>query len=771
MKGYTTLYLPGCDHAGISTQSVVENMLWRRKKQRREDLGRPKFVETVQEWKEEYHQEINRVLRRLGASLDWTREAFTMDKNLSAAVAETFVRMHDEGYIYRSNRLVNWCSHFQTALSNLEVDQKEITGRTMLDIPGYDRKIEFGVMTYFKYRIQGTDETLEISTTRPETIPGDTGLCVHPDDDRYKHLIGKTALHPFCDRLLPIFADRYVDRELGTGALKVTPAHDPNDFKLGKEHNLEFINIYNDNGTLNENAGRFAGQKRFEARYTITEELQKMGLYVKKVDNPMSLPICGKSKDIIEPLMKPQWWMKMRELADAGIKAVEDGEIKIKPATAERNYFAWMKRLEDWCLSRQLWWGHQIPAYLIKLHGQPAAEAANELWVCAKSEEEAQEKAKAKMDKAHPGKTYNLVRDPDCLDTWFSSALWPFSTLGWPNQTHDFEKLYPTSMLETGWDILPFWVMKMIMLGLKLTGKVPFKEVYCHSLVRDNQGRKMSKSLGNVIDPVDIMDGTTLEKLHEKLLAGNLAPSEVEMASKYQKTAFPKGIPDCGADALRYSLIQYTTGGGDISFDIATMHAYRKFCNKIYQATKYVLLNLPRDYTPQASGRKTGRESLTERWILHKMNAAAQGINQQLTDREFSRSTTTVRAYWLEALCDVYIENSKAIIASGSESEKQSAIDTLYTALETGLRMMHPFMPFLTEELWQRLPRRPDDKTPSIVVAAYPEFDSSFEDVKSEEAYDLVINSAGSVRKLMAEYSIKENCKGKISLTLRWPWN
>ena len=734
-------------------------MLWRRKQQTRHDLGRPKFVETVQEWKEEYHQKINTVLKRMGGSFDWTREAFTLDKNLSAAVTETFVRMHEEGYIYRSNRLVNWCSKLSTALSNLEVDNKEIEGRTMLDVPGYDRKIEFGVLTHFKYPIEGTQDTIEVATTRPETMLGDTGVAVHPNDKRYQHLIGKKVKHPFVDRLIPIFGDEYVDPEFGTGAVKITPAHDANDFNLGKKHNLPFINVLNDDGTMNHNAGQFAGQKRFETRYTVVDELTKLGLFVKKENNPMKIPLCSKSKDVIEPIMKPQWWMRMRELADASIEAVEKGDVKIKPEGAERNYYHWMKNITDWCLSRQLWWGHQVPAYLVKVDGENTDDNDGELWVTGRTEEEARQKAEKKF----PGKKFTLERDPDCLDTWFSSGLWPFSTLGWPQQTHDLEKLYPTSVLETGWDILFFWVARMIMFGLKLTGKVPFSEVYCHSLIRDSEGRKMSKSLGNVIDPVDIMEGITLEELHEKLLKGNLDPREVQNATKYQKSSFPQGIPECGADALRFSLVQYTTGGGDIAFDVKVMQGYRRFCNKIYQATKYVLGNLPTDFTPQTHGGKTGKESLAERWILHKMNQAAKEVNDALTAREFSRSTSTIYQYWYDCLCDVYIENSKAIIREGSEEERRSAVDTLYTALEAGLTMMHPFMPFLTEELWQRLPRRPGDETRSVVIAAFPEHDPALDDGESEAAYELLLGCSKGVRSLMSEYAIKEDGKGKSS--------
>lgn len=757
MQGKTTLWLPGCDHAGISTQSVVETTLWRREKKTRHDLGREKFVETVWDWKGVYHEKINTVLRNMGCSFDWTREAFTMDENLSAAVTETFVRLHEEGIIYRANRLVNWCTKLNTALSNLEVQNKELAGRTLLDVPGYDKKVEFGIIVHFKYKIDGTEEYIEVATTRPETMLGDTGIAVHPSDERYKHLVGKKARHPFIEgRLMPIVADDYVEKDFGTGAVKITPAHDPNDFSLGTRHNLEFINILNDDGTMNANTGVYQGQKRFDVRYTIQEDLKKAGLYVDKKDNPMTVPLCEKSKDVIEPLLKPQWYMKMRELADEAIKVVKSGEIQIKPESAEKSYYRWMEDINDWCLSRQLWWGHQIPVYFAQIYGEDNNEIDDKLWFAGRTQEEAELKAR----KALPGKNFTLKRDEDVLDTWFSSGLWPFSTLGWPNQTHDLEKLYPTSVLETGWDILFFWVARMIMLGKKMTGKVPFTEVYCHSLIRDSDGRKMSKSLGNVIDPQDVIQGIPLQALHDKLLLGNLAESEVEKATKYQKLAFPDGIPQCGTDALRFALVSYTTGGGDIAFDIKVIYGYRKFCNKIYQATKYVLGKIDKDYIPQKTGKKTGKESLAEKWILSKLTNAAKDINKALEDREFMRSSGIVYSYWYNHLCDVYIENSKAIIQNGTEEEKRSAIDTLYTALEGALTMIHPFMPFITEELWQRLPRRPEDSTPSIVKAAYPVYDAELNDPASEAAYELVLGVARGIRSLMAEYSLKDEAKG-----------
>ncbi|KAJ5348090.1 hypothetical protein MYU51_007737 [Penicillium brevicompactum] len=753
MKGKTTLWLPGMDHAGISTQSVVEKMLWKKEKKTRHDIGREAMVNLIWDWKDEYHKNIKNALRRVGGSFDWSREAFTMDPNLSAAVTETFVRLHEEGIIYRANRLVNWCVALNTSLSNLEVENKEIEGRTLLDVPGYDKKVEFGVLTHFCYEMDGTKERIEIATTRPETMVGDTGIAVHPDDKRYQHLIGKNARHPFVDRLLPIVADPEVDPEFGTGAVKITPAHDFNDFNRGKAHNLKFISVLNDDGTFNKHGGPFAGMKRFDARYKVIDALKEAGLYVKWEHNPMKVPRCAKSNDVIEPILKPQWWMAMETLVGPAIEAVEKGDIIIRPESAEKSYFRWMRNLNDWCLSRQLWWGHQAPAYFVEIEGEDGDDSDGNLWVTGRTEEDARKKAEEKF----PGKKFNLVRDPDVLDTWFSSGLWPFSTLGWPRKTHDFENLYPTSVLETGWDILFFWVARMIMLGIKMTGQIPFREVYCHSLIRDSDGRKMSKSLGNVIDPLDVMEGIQLQALHDKLQLGNIAEKEIVAATRYQKKAFPKGIPECGADALRFALVSYTTGGGDIAFDIQVIHGYRKFCNKIYQATKFVLGKLGEDFKPQAGVKKTGRESLPERWILHKFNQAAKEMNEALEQREFSSTAQISYQYFYSQLCDVFVENSKYILADDASAEtKESAKQTLYTAIDGGLTMLHPIMPFITEHVWQSLPRRAGDETISIMKAKYPEYIAEFDDPAAASAYELILDTSKAIRSILSQYGVKD---------------
>ncbi|KAI7779634.1 hypothetical protein LA080_000658 [Diaporthe eres] len=732
MRGFTTLYLPGCDHASISTQTVVEKMLWKKEKRTRHDLGRDKFVQKALEWK----------------------------NDMSEAVIEAVVRLYDDGLIYRSDRLVNWCVHLNTTISNIEVESKDLPGRTLLEVPGYDRKVEFGVMTYFRYQVYQSEKTLEIGTTRLETMLGDTAVAVHPGDPRYKELVGKLIQHPFLDRLIPIIADTVANPDFGSGAVKITPAHDANDFAVGTRHRLPFINILNDDGTMNHNAGRFEGLKRYDVRYILQEELTKLGLFVKKEPNPMSIRLCIKSKDIIEPVMKPQWWMKMKDLATPAIEAVRSGAINIRPESSRKEYFRWLENINDWCLSRQLWWGHQIPAYFIHFAGEAQGTGeSRERWVVARTEAEAREKAQNMF----PGRDISLTRDPDVLDTWFSSGLWPFATLGWPKKTHDLEKLFPTSFLESGWDILFHWIARMIMLSLKLTGQVPFKEVYCHSLIRDAQGRKMSKSLGNVIDPIAVMEGTSLEALQQSLQMGNLDEKELELASKNQKDMFPHGIPECGADALRFSLINYTTGGGDINFDVKVMAGYRRFCNKIYQATKYVLGKIPDDYSPPAKLARTGAETLPERWIIHRLNSSALAIHVALKDREFSRSSQIIYQYWYDDLCDVFVENSKSIFHDGSEEARRSTIDTLYAALGGGLTMLHPFMPFLSEELWQRLPRRRGDTTPSIVIARYPEYEEKLQDPRAASQYELLIACSKGIRSLMAEYAIKQGGTAYVS--------
>lgn len=756
MKGKTVLFLPGFDHAGIATQSVVEKQIWAKEHKTRHDYGRAAFVDKVWEWKEEYHARIKNQIKKLGASYDWTREAFTLDPQRYEAVVDAFVRLHDDGTIYRSSRLVNWSVKLNTAISNLEVENKDVKGRTLLSVPNYDEKVEFGVLTSFAYPVVGSDEKLIIATTRPETLFGDTGVAVHPDDPRYTHLHGKFVQHPFLPRQIPIILDKEaVDMEFGTGAVKITPAHDQNDYNTGKRHNLEFINILTDDGLLNENCGpEWEGMKRFDARKKVIEELKNKGLYIGQEDNEMTIPTCSRSGDIIEPLLKPQWWVAQGDMAKDAIKAVRDGQIVINPKTSENEYFRWLENLQDWCISRQLWWGHRCPVYFVKIEGQDNDRNDGAYWVAGRNLDEALVKAEAKF----PGVKYELEQDEDVLDTWFSSGLWPFSTLGWPKETKDLKDFYPFSMLETGWDILFFWVSRMILLGLKLTGEVPFKEVFCHSLVRDAQGRKMSKSLGNVVDPLDVISGIKLEDLHAKLLQGNLDPREVEKAKIGQKESYPNGIPQCGTDAMRFALCAYTTGGRDINLDILRVEGYRKFCNKIYQATKFALMRLGDDYVPAATEALTGNESLVEKWILHKLSETSKVVNEALDSRDFLASTSAIYEFWYQ-VCDVYIENSKYLIQEGSATEQKSAKDTLYILLDNALKLIHPFMPFISEEMWQRLPKRASETAETIVKASYPVYTKEFDNAAAAEAYELVLNITKEARSLLAEYNILKNGK------------
>ncbi|KAL0280027.1 UNVERIFIED_CONTAM: hypothetical protein PYX00_001450 [Menopon gallinae] len=597
MKGRTTLWVPGSDHAGIATQVVVEKTLWKEEQKTRHDVGRDGFIEKVWQWKHAKGDRISHQLRRLGSSVDWERYCFTMDPKLCTAVVEAFVRLHDEKIIYRSTRLVNWSCTLKSAISDIEVDKTELTGRTLLPIPGYKEKIEFGVIVSFAYKVDGSDEEIVVATTRVETMLGDVAVAVHPDDSRYTHLHGKYVVHPFCKRKLPIICDTYVSMEFGTGAVKITPAHDHNDYEIGVRHNLQLITVIDDEGNITGDCGEFTGMKRFHARKAIMDALKKMDLFRGVADNPMVVPICSRSKDIVEPLIKPQWYVKCDEMASKATEAVRSGELKITPESHAKIWYRWMEGIRDWCISRQLWWGHRIPAYFVTVNDPSipkGEEIDNEYWVSGRTIEEALSKAAARF-KVDSSKI-TLRQDEDVLDTWFSSALFPFSVFGWPNNTKDLNVFYPGSLLETGHDILFFWVARMVFFGQKLLGKLPFKEVFLHPMVRDAHGRKMSKSLGNVIDPMDVITGISLEQLHKQLYDGNLDAKEIEKAKEGQKRDFPKGIPECGTDALRFALCAYMSQGRDINLDILRVEGYRFFCNKIWNATKFALSYLGEDY-------------------------------------------------------------------------------------------------------------------------------------------------------------------------------
>lgn len=757
MSGYNTLWVPGMDHAGIATQVVVEKKIMRERKLTRHDLGREKFISEVWEWKNKYGGTILQQLRRLGASLDWSRECFTMDDKRSKGVTEAFVRLYKLDRIYRDVRLVNWDCVLRTAVSDIEVDYIEIKERTLLKVPGYDRPVEFGVLKKFAYPLEGNLGEIVVATTRIETMLGDTAIAVHPTDDRYSQFHGKYAVHPFNGRKIPIICDAIlVDPKFGTGAVKITPAHDPNDFEVGKRHKLEFINVFTDDGKVNSNGGsEFLDMPRFKAREAITEALQKKGLYRGSENNEMRLGVCSRSNDVIEPMIKPQWYVNCSDIAKEALHAVTDEEnrrVEIIPKQYVADWKRWLENIRDWCISRQLWWGHQIPAWYVTLEDDILQElgAYNDHWVVAKNEEEARDEANQRYN----GKKFHLIRDPDVLDTWFSSGLFPLTVLGWPDDTDDLRAFYPTSVLETGHDILFFWVARMVMLGMKLGGDVPFSKIYLHPMIRDAHGRKMSKSLGNVIDPIEVINGITLEGLHTRLEGGNLDPKELAVAIEGQKKDFPNGIEECGADALRFALVSYTAQSDKINLDIQRVVGYRQWCNKLWNAVRFAMSKLGDDYIPPAN-LTLDNLPFSCQWILSVLNKTISKITKSLELNEFSQATTAVYSWWQYQLCDVFIEVIKPYFSGNDPkfaSERRFAQDTLWFCLDNGLRLLHPFMPFVTEELWQRLPSpRESKRAESIMIADYPSAIESWNNEKVENEMDLIESTVKSIRSLAKE--------------------
>uniref|UniRef100_A0A673CE87 Valine--tRNA ligase n=1 Tax=Sphaeramia orbicularis TaxID=375764 RepID=A0A673CE87_9TELE len=734
MQGETTLWNPGCDHAGIATQVVVEKKLMRERGMSRHDLGRENFIQEVWKWKNEKGDRIYHQLKKLGSSLDWERACFTMDPKLSYAVQEAFIRMHEEGVIYRSKRLVNWSCTLNSAISDIEVDKKELTGRTLLPVPGYKEKVEFGVLVSFAYQVDGSDEEVVVATTRIETMLGDTAVAVHPDDSRYQHLKGKMVLHPFCDRKMPIVFNDFVDMSFGTGAVKITPAHDHNDYEVGVRHNLAFINILDENGLLINVPPPFLGMKRFEARKVVLQALKDRGQFKEIKDNPMVVPVCSRSKDIVEPLLKPQWYVNCTDMGKQAADAVREGRLKIIPDHHLKTWFNWMDNIRDWCISRQLWWGHRIPAYFITVNDpsvKPGEDMDGHYWVSGRSEEEAREKAAKRFNVSTDKIT--LRQDEDVLDTWFSSGIFPFSIFGWPNE-----------------------VKRPI---VDMTNTVLFVQVYLHAVVRDAHGRKMSKSLGNVIDPLDVITGISLEGLHAQLSDSNLDPVEVEKAKQGQKSDYPNGIPECGTDALRFALCAYTSQGRDINLDVNRILGYRHFCNKLWNAVKFAMKTLGDNFVP--SEKLCGEESVSDRWILSRLSAAVGLCDAGFKAYDFPAITTAIYNFWLYELCDVYLESVKPVFSKAEDdasSQKQAMVcrQTLYTCLQVGLRLLSPLMPFVTEELYQRLPRRrPQHDPPSICVTSYPdtqEFCWHSEEVDRD--MDFIMTVVKTIRSLRADYNL-----------------
>ncbi len=681
MEGFNVLWMPGTDHAGIATQNVVEKQLLEEGLDRH-SLGREKFIERVWKWKEQSGGTIINQLKKLGASCDWSRERFTMDEGLSEAVKEVFIRLYHEGLIYRSHYIINWCPRCQTALSDLEVEHQELPGK----------------LYYLKYLFQGKNRFLVVATTRPETLLGDTAVAVHPEDDRYRSFIGERVILPILGRPIPVIADSYVDREFGTGCLKITPAHDFNDFEIGLKHGLPQIKVIDEEGRMNEEAGPYRGMDRFECRKKILEDLEREGLLLKVEDYSHKVGHCYRCKTIVEPNLSLQWFVKTKPLAEPAIEAVKRGRTRIIPSLWEKTYFEWMENIKDWCISRQIWWGHRIPAWYCQSCGETLV-GKKEPPSCPKC-----------------GSTV-LRAETDVLDTWFSSALWPFSTMGWPEETPELKVFYPTSVLVTGFDILFFWVARMMMMGIKFMGDVPFRDVYIHGLVRDERGEKYSKTRGNVLDPLDL-------------------------------------IHRYGADALRFTLAALTMPGSDIKLSEARTEGYRHFVNKIWNASRFVLMNL-QDFDPEEILKVYPPEeySLPDRWIRAKLNRTIRGVRQALEEYKFNEATHLLYQFTWHEYCDWYLELVKPYLYQTSDEKRKVLTQkNLFETLDILLRLLHPFMPFVTEELWQRLlERKPKD---SIMVAPYPEPEDRFHEGPWMREMEWVIEVITALRNVRGEMNL-----------------
>jgi len=716
MQGKNSLWLPGTDHAGIATQMVVERQL-RGEGTNRHEVGREKFLERVWKWREQYGSRITVQHKRLGASLDWPRERFTMDEGLSRAVREAFVRLHERGKITRDNRLINWCVSCRTALSDVEVDRD---------------KPEPGEMWSFAYPFVDGGEIV-VATTRPETMLGDSAVVVHPDDERYKQLVGKPIKHPFQDRTFKVVADAVLaDPELGTGAVKVTPAHDPNDFECGKRNDLEFIDIFDSNGVVNENGAPFAGLDLFEAREQVKAQLTAMGLDRGREDHEYAPCRCLRCRTVVEPKLSLQWFVDTTEMAESAMQAVRDGRTEFVPKHQEHRYFDWLEKTIPWCISRQLWWGHRIPAWY--------CDDCNEITV-----------ARDDPSACAACGSSSIRQDEDVLDTWFSSALWPFSTLGWPDDTAALSTFYPTAVLETGYDIITFWVSRMMMMGLALMDDVPFDKVLLHPMIRDQDGNKMSKSRGNVIDPLDVIEGIALDDLVNKTHGYALPQQEIDNAVTYQSEHFPRGFPECGTDALRFTLAAYTGQDQDIRFSVDRVEGYRKFCNKIWQAVLgFAMPHLeelaPVDGVPEPA-------TLADRWILARLAQVAEEVDTGLEEFRVGEVTQLLYHFFWDELCSWYIELQKPVLTGDDESRREAGRQVLRHVLDASLRLLHTLMPFVTEALWQELPKTASAPA-SIMHAGFPTPNEGRVDDDARKKADQLMKVIAAVRTIRAEYNV-----------------
>jgi valyl-tRNA synthetase len=738
MQGKNTLWQVGTDHAGIATQMVVERQLQSQGKNKL-DLGREKFVEKVWEWKEKSGNTITRQMRRLGVSVDWNRERFTMDEGLSAAVAEVFIRLYDEGLIYRGNRLVNWDPKLHTAISDLEVINEE----------------ENGSFWYFRYPLadgaltaEGKDHIV-IATTRPETMLGDTALAVHPEDERYKDLIGKSVELPLCNRQIPIIADDYVDPEFGTGCVKITPAHDYNDYEVGKRHDLAMINILTDDAAINENApAAYQGMDRFDARKRIVADMEAAGLLEKIEPHKLKVPRGDRSGVVIEPYLTNQWYVAIEELAKPAIAAVENGDIEFVPKNWENTYFSWMRDIQDWCISRQLWWGHRIPAWY---------DSEGNIYV---GHDEAAVREKYKLAADH-----EINQDPDVLDTWFSSALWTFSTLGWPEDTEELKTFHPTDVLVTGFDIIFFWVARMIMMTLKFTSQIPFRKVYITGLIRDSEGQKMSKSKGNILDPIDLIDGIDLESLLAKQTDSMMQPQLAQKIEKATRKNFPEGIAAYGTDALRYTFYSLASTGRDINFDMGRIEGYRNFCNKIWNASRYVLMNTEEN-TP-SKPEKSSDYSQADLWIQSRFQDTLNKVNQNMAVYRFDLVSQAIYDFFWNEYCDWYLELSKPLLwdENASPAQLNATRYTLLNILEKSLRLAHPFLPFITEEIWQKVAPLLGITAESILLQSYPAEDDSVLNASVDAEIEWVKGVIIAIRNIRGEMNISPAKEIPVLLT------
>ncbi|HJL92610.1 MAG TPA: valine--tRNA ligase [Woeseiaceae bacterium] len=731
MMGYNTLWQPGMDHAGIATQMVVERIL-NSEGYSRLDMKREDFIKRIWNWKDQSGGAIAMQLRRLGASLDWNRDCFTMDPKLNDAVIDVFIKLYEEGLIYRGKRLVNWDPILHTALSDLEVLVTE----------------EKGQLWHFRYHLADNEKYVVVATTRPETVLGDSAIAVNPDDHRYKDLIGKEAIVPIVNRKIPIIADDYVDPKFGSGCVKITPAHDFNDYEIGMKHKLPLINIFDNNAKLNQSTPKeFQGLTREEARKKIVADFESLQLIEKIENHTINIPRGDRSGSIIEPYLTNQWYVDIKPLAKPAIKAVENKEIRFVPNNWSKTYFEWMENIQDWCISRQLWWGHRIPAWY---------DEKNNIYV-GKNE-------KAIRDKFNLQNQVKLKQDEDVLDTWFSSALWPFSTQGWPDDTQSFKTFYPGQVLVTGFDIIFFWVARMIMMGIKFTGKVPFKEVYIHGLIRDQYGQKMSKSKGNVLDPLDLIDGTNLENLLKKRTAGLMQDHLKPEIEKNTIKQFPNGIEAYGADALRFTFASLATTGRDIRFDFGRIEGYKNFCNKLWNAAHYTLLNTK-------GLKKIDQDDIeyttVDYWIKSELNNTTKKIHTYFKKYRFDLAAQCLHEFIWHEFCDWYLELSKAILHNKDFNDKQKLGTkvTLIETLENILRLLHPIMPFITEEIWLNIKQKLMLPEETIMLRPYPTYDISLVNDKAEDKIKWVKEFILGIRKIRGEMNISP---GKmLSVTIK----